>query len=167
MKYTADICDSNEKLIDAGDIRILSPVFRPFAKKQHMSGQILTVKAFEDNSLVRSSLEQQGEGRVLVVDGGASNRCALFGGALGKLAEKNDWLGVIIYGCVRDSHEIIQCNIGVWAIGTNPRKSKKMGFGEVGEAIDIRGTRIYNNEFCIADDDGILISSIELPEFMV
>ena len=52
MKYTADICDSNEKLIDAGDIRILNPVFKPYAKKKHIYGQILTVKVFEDNSLV-------------------------------------------------------------------------------------------------------------------
>tara|TARA_B100001093_G_scaffold376539_1_gene361715 strand:+ start:175 stop:675 length:501 start_codon:yes stop_codon:yes gene_type:complete len=164
MKYTADICDSNEKKIDTGEIRILNPVFKPYAKKNHISGQILTVKAFEDNSLVRSSLEKPGNGRVLVVDGAASYRCALFGGALGKLAEKNGWSGVIIFGCVRDSHEIIQCNIGVWAIAAHPRKSKKMGAGEVGKVIEIRGTKIYTNEYCVADNDGILISSVNFEE---
>tara|TARA_B100001094_G_scaffold324420_1_gene376990 strand:- start:361 stop:861 length:501 start_codon:yes stop_codon:yes gene_type:complete len=166
MKYTADICDSNEKLIDAGDIRILNPVFKPYAKKKHIYGQILTVKVFEDNSLVRSSLEKPGKGRVLLVDGAASQRCALFGGALGKLAENNGWLGVIIYGCVRDSHEIIQCNIGVWAVATHPRKSKKMGAGEVGGVIDIKGTKIYNDEFCVADNDGILISSVNIDKLV-
>ncbi len=166
MKYTADICDSNERLIDSGEVRILNPVFRPYAKKKYTTGQILTVKAFEDNSLVRSSLEKPGNGRVLIVDGAASERCALFGGALGKLAEKNNWSGVIIYGCVRDSHEIIQCNIGVWAIASHPRKSKKMGTGEVGKVIDINGIKIYTNEYCVADNDGILISSVSFEELI-
>jgi regulator of ribonuclease activity A len=160
MKHTADICDSNEKLIDSGEIRILSSIFKPFGKKKFISGQILTLKAIEDNSLVRSTLELSGKGRVLVVDGAASQRCALLGGSLGKLAEENGWEGVIVYGCIRDSHELLKCNIGVWALSTHPKKSKKMGTGTVGQVVDIGGTRIFNEEFCLADGDGILISSI-------
>lgn len=160
MKYTADVCDSNESLIDSGSIRILSPIFKSYGKKNNISGQILTVKAFEDNSLVRASLELPGEGRVLIVDGAASDRCALLGGSLAKLAEINGWSAVIVYGCIRDSHEIMQCNIGVWALATNPKKSKKMGIGIVGEILNIRGTRVCNEEYCIADKDGVLISSV-------
>jgi hypothetical protein len=43
------------------------------------SGQVSTVKCFENNPLVRKALEEPGSGRVLVVDGGASKRCALLG----------------------------------------------------------------------------------------
>ena len=164
MKYTSDICDSNEKFIDTGLIKILNPIFKSYGGKNNISGQILTVKTFEDNSLVRSSLELPGNGMVLVVDGAASHRCALLGGTLGKLAETNGWSGVIVYGCIRDSHELIKCDIGVWALATHPKKSKKMGVGIVGEYVDIEGVRINNKEFCIADNDGILISSVHYRE---
>jgi len=166
MKYTADICDSNEKFLESGKIRVLSPVFKSYGKKKFISGEILTVKAIEDNSLVRSSLELPGNGRVLIVDGAGSERCALLGGALGKIAENNGWSGVIVYGCIRDSHEIIQCDIGVWALATHPKKSKKKGVGTVGDVIEIRGARIFSEEFCIADEDGILISSVHCDKLV-
>ena len=162
MIFTADICDSNEKLISDGVIKIIPPGFCSFAKKKNIAGKILTVKAFEDNSFVRSSLEQQGNGRILIVDGAGSHRCALLGGSLGKLAEKNGWEGVIVYGYIRDAHEIYNCNIGVWALGTCPKRSRKLGSGEVGKNIEIIGVRVREGDFCIADLDGILISSREI-----
>lgn len=37
------------------------------------------------------SLEEPGEGRVLVVDGGGSMRCALLGDNIAEMAYKNGW----------------------------------------------------------------------------
>jgi len=120
------------------------------------------MNVFEDNTLVRAALEQDGGGRVLVVDGGASLRCALVGGNLGALAEKNGWAGIVVHGCVRDAAELRECKVGVLALATHPRKSDKRGAGERDVPVTVLGTRIAPGEWIYADDDGVLVSATSL-----
>eukprot|EP00889_Picochlorum_renovo_P004273 jgi/Picre1/31303/NNA_006656.t1 len=82
---------------------------RTLGGKIRFSGKISTVKCFENNPLVRKTLEEDGHGRVLVVDGGGSLRCALLGDNIAEMAYKNGWDGIIIHGCIRDSEDI-GCN---------------------------------------------------------
>ena len=162
MKATTDICDDNEDALVNGEIRVLPPIFKSYGQKDSFFGEIVTVKAFEDNSLVRKLLESKGENKVLFVDGAGSLRCALLGGALGKLAETNSWAGIIIYGCIRDVDELINCKVGVKAMAISPRKSKKMNTGVIGDNINVLNVIIKNGDYCVADNDGILISSFLL-----
>jgi regulator of ribonuclease activity A len=135
---------------------------RPFGKRAAFFGRIRTLRVFEDNSLVRRAVESAGEGCVLIVDGGASMRCALLGGNLAQLAEKNGWSGVILNAPVRDADEIDACDIGVRALGTMPVKSQKRGLGEFAVTLNFGGATIRENEFCYVDRDGVLISDTEL-----
>ena len=96
---TCDLCDIH-KNDSSGAFRVLPPVFRDFGGLKKFSGQVTTVKCFEDNSLVKAAVDSPGHGRVLVVDGGASLRRALLGGNLGAAAARNGWAGVVIDGCV-------------------------------------------------------------------
>jgi regulator of ribonuclease activity A len=118
----------------------------------------VTVKVFEDNSLVRSALEESGEGRILVVDGGGSMRCALLGDQLAELAEENDWAGVIVNGCIRDSAAIAEIPIGVKAIGVHPLKSVKRGVGERDIPVRFAGVTFLPGHYIYADEDGLLVS---------
>ena len=155
---TCDLCDTNEdKLID-GSLMILPPVFSAFGKRSRFFGPARTLKVFEDNVLVRAALETPGEGSVLVVDGGGSLRCALVGGNLGVLAQNNGWAGIIVNGCVRDSEELNQCNIGIRALATHPRRSVRKGLGEKDLVVDIAGVSVRPGDWIYADADGILIS---------
>jgi regulator of ribonuclease activity A len=138
-------------------------VFSAFGKRSRFSGPARTLKVFEDNVLVRAALETPGEGSVLVVDGGASLRCALVGGNLGVLAQNNGWAGIIVNGCVRDSEELNQCNIGIRALATHPRRSVRKGLGEKDLVIDIAGVTVRPGNWVYADADGILISQLQLP----
>jgi regulator of ribonuclease activity A len=112
--------------------------------------------------LVRSTLETPGQGRVLMVDGGGSLRCALVGGLLGQLAQKNGWAGVVVDGCVRDSAELAQCEVGICALASHPQKSKKKGAGDVGCQVRMAGVLVRNGDWIYVDDDGILVSSQRL-----
>ena len=116
---TCDFCDEHKNDTD-GAFRVLPPVFRDFGKRVKFSGQVSTVKCFEDNTLVKAAVDSPGNGRVLVVDGGASLRRALVGGNLGKSAAKNGWAGVIVDGCVRDVAELAECDVGIRALGSMP-----------------------------------------------
>ncbi|XP_028101689.1 putative 4-hydroxy-4-methyl-2-oxoglutarate aldolase 3 [Camellia sinensis] len=119
-------------------------------------------KVFENNVLVRELLETRGEGRVLVIDGGGSKRCALLGGNLGQSAQNMGWAGIVINGCVKDVDEINGSDIGVRALASHPQKSNKKGVGEKHVTIHFAGTLIRDGEWLYADSDGILVSKTEL-----
>lgn len=150
---TAELCDANERTI-----KVCAPMFRSFGGKTNFGGQIATLKVFEDNSLVRSTLESPGNGRVLVVDGGGSMRCALVGDQLALLGVKNGWAGIIVYGCIRDSKAIGAMDLGVFALGTHPLKSIKKGVGDTGIAVTFGGVSFAPGDFVYADEDGVIVS---------
>ena len=162
MSATTDLCDAHEpKLID-GTLRVLAATFHRYGRHTVFSGAVKTLKVFEDNALVRTAVESSGDGRVLVVDGGASLRCALLGGNLGKLAAQNGWAGVVLNAPIRDADEIDACAIGVRALGTCPVKSKKTGAGSFDVPLAFGGVTIKPDDWCYADRDGVLFSDREL-----
>lgn len=114
--------------------------------------------------LVRSALEGPGNGRVLVVDGGGSQRCALLGDALASLAVKNGWAGVVVHGLIRDSQAIADMPVGVKALGTLPLKSDKAAVdrGQAGQGASLCGVDVAEGEFVYADWDGVIVSKREL-----
>ncbi len=154
---TADLYDEY-----GGKLQIASPMFNDYGGNLKFCGPASTVKVFEDNSMVRAALEEPGEGRVLVIDGGASLKCALLGDMLAELGKDNDWAGIIVYGCIRDSAVIANISIGVKALNTNPRKSVKKGVGERDVAVDFADVIISPGDYIYADEDGIIISSERL-----
>jgi len=155
---TADLCDKY-----SDEVQILEPmVFGDFGGKLEFSGPISTVKCFEDNSLVRAALEKPGQGRVLVVDGGGSDRCALMGDNVAQLLLDNDWAGAIIYGCIRDSAEIAEMDVAVKALATHPKKSNKQNIGEQDVPVRFGGVNFEPGHWLYADLDGVLVSAREL-----
>lgn len=161
---TADLCDAHETKLDDGSLRVLPAVFRDYGKRTAFHGRAATLRLFEDNSLVRETLATPGEGRVLVIDGGGSLRCALVGGNLATLAAQNGWAGFVVYGAVRDVGELILCDLGVRALGTHPRKSRKAGAGQRGVAVDIAGVTVRPGDWVYADLDATLVSTDALHE---
>jgi regulator of ribonuclease activity A len=159
---TTDLCDLHEDKIANASLRIVAPGFIHLGLMRRFSGAAYTLKVFEDNSLVRIALDQPGEGRVLVVDGGGSLRCALVGGNLGVMAERNGWSGILVNGCVRDSDELAACNIGVRALAIHPQKSVKRNMGEREVTVAFPGALVRPGNMIYADADGILVSDAAL-----
>lgn len=158
---TCDLCDTH-KSDDSGAFRVLPPVLRDFGAHQRFGGEVVTVKCFEDNSLVRAAVGSEGLGRVLVVDGGASLRRALLGGNLGAAAASNGWAGVVIDGCVRDVAELAACEVGIRALACIPLPTEKRGEGQSGVAVQIQGVWIRPGDWLYADEDGIVVSATPL-----
>ena len=120
--------------------------------------QIATVKVFEDNTLVRSMLETQGGGRILVVDGGGSLRCALVGDQIGALAVANGWSGLVINGCIRDSRQLAGLPIGIKALAACPAKSVKRGEGQSQISVRFADIVFVPGHYLWADADGIAVA---------
>ena len=151
---TTDLCDAHADAVQACE-----PVFQAYGARRAFGGPVSTVRCFEDNSRVKEAVESPGEGRVLVVDGGGSRRCALLGGNLGSAAVKNGWVGVIIHGCIRDSAELDRMDLGIRALGTMPRRSEKRGEGERDVPVRFVGATFRPGDFVYADEDGVVVSS--------
>lgn len=150
---TTDLSDAHP------EAQVCDPVFRDFGGKKAFHGAIKTLKIFEDNALLRATLETPGEGRVLVVDAGGSTRCAVLGGNLGALAVKNNWAGLVVYGCVRDSGEIGGQSVGVKALGTHPRKSEKgLHSAHADRVVTFAGVTFKPGAWLYADVDGIVVA---------
>jgi regulator of ribonuclease activity A len=154
---TADLCDAHPDAVHACE-----PVFHVYGGRRVFSGPVSTVRCFEDNSRVKEAVESPGEGRVLVVDGGGSRRRALFGGNLGSAAVMNGWAGVIIHGCIRDSAELGQMDLGIRALATMPLRSQKRGEGERDVPVRFAGASFHPGDFVYADEDGVVVSRSSL-----
>jgi regulator of ribonuclease activity A len=155
---TTDLCDQFP-----GQVHIAQPIgLRHFGGKKIFNGKIVTLKCFEDNSFVRRLLETDGTGSILVVDGGGSKRCALLGDLLAALAIKNNWKGIVVYGCIRDSAAISQMDLGVLALDTMPMKSNKRNEGQENIPVMFAGITFTPGHFIYADEDGIIVSETEL-----
>lgn len=155
---TPDLCDEFENDLGSS-LFVVSPMFQAYGAQTSFSGQMVTLKIFEDNSLVRTAFAEDGRGKVLVIDGGGSLRCALVGDQLAILAQKNGWEGVVVYGCIRDSGDINGIDIGVRALNTHPQKSIKKNVGDRDIAVTFGGVTFRPGEWLYADEDGILVST--------
>jgi len=141
---------------------VLKQFFILLEKKKAFSGKINTLESFEDNSFVRKQLESNGKGKVLVVDGGASLRCALVGDKLAELAITNKWEGIIVNGCIRDNYLINQMDIVITAINISPVKSIKRNIGKMNIPVNFSGVTFIPGQFVYSDNYGVLISKKSL-----
>ena len=156
---TCDLLDDNPEK----DLQVVTPsldgkFFKSYGARKSFGGQAVTVKCFEDNSRVKELLATEGAGKVLVVDGGASMRCALMGDLIAESAVKNNWNGVIIYGCVRDVDAIAELDLGVHALAAIPQKSNRKGAGETDIQLNFGGVSINSGDYVYADNNGIVIA---------
>ena len=138
-------------------LRVLPPVFQDFGGLSAFAGEVVTVRCFEDNSRIKELLSTPGAGKVLLVDGGGSLRCALLGDLIGAEAMRNSWEGLVIYGCVRDRAALRNLALGVKALAATPRKSVRRGEGQAQAAISIEGVDCQPGDRLVADEDGIVL----------
>lgn len=162
MHYlTPDLCDAYPELVQA-----MEPMFSNFGGRDSFGGQIVTIKCHEDNSRVKEQVALAGQGKVLVVDGGGSLRCALLGDQLAEQAAKNGWEGLLIYGCIRDVDVIAQIDLGVQALASHPKKTDKRGIGDLDVPVTFAGVTFRPGDWLYADNNGVIISPspLKMPE---
>ena len=152
MTSTADLLDLH------GDLAAVCALkFGRFGGRSAFEGTIATVRCFEDNVVVKRRVSEPGQGRVLVVDGGGSLRAALLGDVVAGIAVESGWAGLVIHGCVRDSAALAGLDLGIAALGTNPRPSGKEGAGEVDVPVTFGGVTFPPGGTIACDDDGIVV----------
>jgi len=150
---TPDLCDEYPELVS-----VVEPMFINYGGREQFGGEIVTIKCFEDNSLVRELVAEPGQGKVLVVDAGGSMRRACLGDMLAEKAADNAWAGILMYGCIRDVDAISELQLGVQALGSHPMKTDKKGIGERNVAVTFGGVTFKPGEYLYADNNGVIVS---------
>ena len=150
---TPDLCDENPE-----SVSVVEPMFNNYGGRGAFYGEIVTIKCFEDNSLVKSQANEEGKGRVMVVDGGGSMRCALLGDMIAEKAMDNGWAGLVIYGCIRDVDVIAELDLGVQALCSIPIKSVRKGRGDLNIDVSFGGVTFKSGHYIYADNNGVIVS---------
>ena len=162
LTSTCDLCDLH-KSESSGAFRVLPPVFKDYGKRVRFAGPVSTVKCFEDNSAVKAALEEPGNGRVLVVDGGSSLRRALVGGNIAASAARTGWAGIVVDGCVRDASELATFDIGIRALALVPLPTERRQQGLRDVPLIVQGISVRPGDWLVADEDGIVLLHRESP----
>lgn len=154
MEYnTSALCDVYLDQVD-----VVEPMFSNFGGSASFAGQVTTIKCFEDNGLIRSVLEQDGQGRVLLIDGGGSLRRALIDAEIASLAEENEWEGLVVYGSVREVDELEDMSIGIQALASIPVGASQTDVGELDVPVNFGGVSFLPEDYLYADNTGIILS---------
>jgi regulator of ribonuclease activity A len=149
---TADLVDNI-----GPDVRSCDLQFGQYGGRPEFAGRISTVRCFQDNAMLKSMLSEPGNGGVLVIDGAGSLHTALVGDIIAALGRDSGWTGLIINGAVRDAATLRTLDIGIKALGTNPRKSTKTGVGKRDVAVKLGGVTFTPGDIVYSDDDGIVV----------
>jgi len=157
-RATADLVDEIGPSVRSCDLQ-----FHQYGGRTRFAGPISTVRCFQDNALLKSVLSEPGNGGVLVIDGGGSLHTALVGDVIAELARSNGWAGLIVNGAVRDAATLRTLDIGIKALGTNPRKSTKTGAGQRDVAVEFGGVTFVPGEIAYSDEDGIVVVAPTAP----
>jgi regulator of ribonuclease activity A len=149
---TADLFDEHGETLTSCDTQ-----FTQFGARSRFQGEIVTVRCHEDNALLKKVVGEPGHGKVVVVDGDGSVHCALMGDVMAGLAASNGWEGVVIHGAVRDVAALATLDIGIKALGSNPRKSSKHGTGQHNVPVSFGGAVFPPGARLVSDEDGVVV----------
>lgn len=152
-----DLCDDYPN-----EVHVLEPILRGFGGRRRFGGEVVTIKCFEDNSLVKELAGTPGRGRVMVVDGGGSKRRALLGDMIAAKAVENGWSGLVIFGCVRDVEALKELDLGVHAMAAYPVKTEKRGLGDQDVAVRFGGVTFRPGDYVYADENGVICAARDL-----
>lgn len=155
MEYnTSELCNTYVDLID-----VLEPIFSNYGGRNSFGGQVVTIKCFENNGLIKQVLSSDGEGKVLVIDGGGSTRRALINIELAEQALNNNWEGIICYGSVRDVDAIEELELGIQGLVSIPVGASNDSYGESDIAVNFAGVTFLPDDHVYADNSGIILSA--------
>ena len=150
---TSELCDLYAEQVD-----VVEPIFSSFGGVSNFYGKVTTVKCFESNGLIAEVLEENGEGRVLVIDGGGAVRRGLIDTELAQLAVDNGWEGIIVYGAVRQIQQLENLDIGIHALAPIPVSADESSDGESDVPVNFGGVTFFPEDYIYADLTGIILS---------
>ena len=150
--FTADICDEHSEIAS-----VLGPGYRNYGGAKTCEGEIITLKLDCNNSDLISLLrDENGTGKVVVVDVNQAYY-AVVGENLMKFAQQNNYSGIIVNGYIRDTAQISDIPVALYALGTCPRKYIPITCGERDINLFFGDVIFKSGEYLYSDSDGVIV----------
>lgn len=152
--FTADLCDEySEK------VQVLGAGYKNYGGADNCQGEIITIKLDKNNAdLVSLLRDEEGNGKVVVVDVD-QEYFAVVGENLMKFAHKNNYAGIVVNGYIRDTFQIKDIPVALYALDTCPRKSIPVTSGEREIPLSFGGVDFVQGSYLYADTDGIILAA--------
>ena len=152
--FTADICDEHSDRVS-----VLAPGYTNYGGAQKCQGEVVTIKLDRNNSDLAAMLrDEDGTGKVVVVDV-AQEYYAVVGENLMKFAHRNNYAGIVVNGYIRDTFQIKDIPVALYALGTCSRKSIPVTGGERNAPVTFGGITFTPGDYLYADTDGVIVTA--------
>lgn len=155
--FTADICDEYPE-----QVSVLGSGFQNFGGADKCQGDVVTIKLDNNNSdLIKLLRDEDGTGKVVVVDVDQAYY-AVVGENLMKFALKNNYAGIIVNGYIRDTFQIKDIPVALYALGTCSRKAIPVTQGEREISLSFAGVDFNPGNYLYADTDGVIVTASKI-----
>lgn len=152
--FTADICDEYSDRVS-----VLESGYINYGGAEKCQGEIVTIKLDKNNAdLITLLRDEDGTGKVVVVDVDQAY-FAVVGENLMKFARQNHYAGIIVNGYIRDTFQIKDIPVALYAIGTCSRKSIPVTAGQRNIPLSFGGIDINHGDYLYADTDGVIVTT--------
>lgn len=150
--FTADLCDEH-----SDKVNVLGPGYSNYGGADRCEGEVTTIKLNKNNAdLVALLRDEDGNGKVVVVDVD-QDYYAVVGENLMKFAQKNNFAGIIVNGYIRDTFQIKDIPVALYALGTCSRKSIPVTQGERDIPLSFSGVEFKPGDYVYGDTDGVIV----------
>jgi regulator of ribonuclease activity A len=152
--FTANICDEySDRVV------VLGAGYSNYGGADKCQGEVVTIKLDRNNSdLITLLRDVDGTGKVVVVDVDQTYY-AVVGETLMNFAQQNNYAGIIINGYIRDSLQIRNIPVALYALGTCPRKYIPVTTGEEDVPLVFGGAEFNSGDYLYADTDGVIVTA--------
>ena len=155
--FTADFCDNHPDKVS-----VLGPGYSNFGGAQMCRGEVVTLQLDRNNNdLITLLRDEPGQGKVVVVDS-AQEYYAIVGENLMKFAAENGYAGIVVNGYIRDTEQIKDIPLVLYALGTCPRKSIPVTAGKRDIPLAFGGATFHPGDYVYADTDGVIVTAAAL-----
>jgi 4-hydroxy-4-methyl-2-oxoglutarate aldolase len=130
----------------------------PLAPAMRLAGPAFTIEVRPgDNLMIHAAMTMAKPGDVLVIDGKGDRTCALMGSIMINACRKLGLAGVVIDAAVRDTEELRELGLPVYAVGSNPNGPTKNVPGRINWPISCGGIAVRPGDLVVGDADGVVV----------
>ena len=153
-EFTADICDSHPDKVS-----VLGPGYSNYGGALKCQGEVVTIQLDRNNTdLITLLRDENGLGKVVVVDADQAYY-AIVGENLMKFAHASGYAGIIVNGYIRDTLQIKDIPLALYALGTCPRKAIPVTQGKRDIPLSFGGAEFRPGDYIYTDTDGVIVTA--------